>query len=523
MKQKLTFLFAIIISFNAYTQEIAKGYVFEDTNKDGLKSTGESGIANVSVSNGVEVVLTNGDGYYELSLNNEGVVFVIKPSDYQYPVDETQIPQFFYIHRPDGSTEEFRYKGFSPTGILPESLNFPLLPIEKTESFRVLVFGDPQPYTEQELDWFDKGVVRDVTNKDEVEFGISVGDIVGDDLSLFPGYRDVMKQLGLPWYNVMGNHDMNYEAKEDLWTSETFKVNFGPSTYSFNHGDAHFIILDDVLYPDPRRGYGYWGGFREDQLDFVENDLKHVSKDKLIVLFMHIPLFEENGDSFRDEDRERLLQLISGFKNTLSISAHTHYMRQVFFGEEDGYTGANPHHHFNIGTPSGDWYSGRWNDEGIPEAIMRDGSPKGYVYLSIDGANYSTSYKAAGKDPSHQMSIFAPKVMEEGKRNRDRLVVNFYTGISTDEVHYRIGDGEWLPLRNYTDLDPTYLMKYFEWDTTDELMDGRRPSYPVQTDHLWTTNLPTSLQAGTHTIEVRAKDRYGKEHFGTREVKVLKK
>jgi hypothetical protein len=177
----------------------------------------------------------------------------------------------------------------------------------------------------------------------------------------------------------------------------------------------------------------------------------------------------------------------------------------------------------NIGTPSGYWYSGRWNDEGIPEAIMRDGSPKGYVYLNIDGTNYTTDYKAAGKDPSYQMSIFAPKVMESGKRNRDRLVVNFFTGIASSEVHYRIGDGgEWLPLRNFTDVDPTYLMKYFEWDITDEIMAGRRPSYPVDTDHLWTTNLPYNLPEGTHIIEVRAKDMYGKVHFGTKEIKVLK-
>jgi hypothetical protein len=523
MKFKLSFLFAIIISFNAYSQEIAKGYVFVDLNADGLKNAGEKGIADVAVSNGREVVLTKADGFYELPLNEEGVVFVIKPAEYQYPLDDTQIPQFFYIHRPDGSPKEFQYKGFSPTGILPELLNFPLLPIEKTESFRVLVFGDPQPYTEQELDWFDKGVVSDVTDIDRVEFGITVGDIVGDDLSLYPGYRDVMKKLGLPWYNVMGNHDLNFEAEEDLWNNETYKVNFGPSTYSFNHGNAHFIVLDNVLYPDPRGLYTYFGGLREDQIHFVANDLKLVPKDKLVVLFMHIPFFQEYGGSFRESDLERLLQLISGFENTLSISAHTHYMKQVFFGEEDGYTGSKPHHHLNIGTPSGDWYSGRWNDEGIPEAIMRDGSPKGYLYLNIDGANYTTDYKAAGKDPSYQMSIFAPKVIEEGKRNRDRLIVNFFTGVANNEVHYRIGEGAWLPLRNYTDVDPTYLMKYFEWDLTDKLMEGRRPSYPVDTDHLWTTNLPVNLPAGKHTIEVRAKDIYGREHLGKREITVLKK
>jgi hypothetical protein len=73
--------------------------------------------------------------------------------------------------------------------------------------------------------------------------------LVGDNLSLQKPYADVMKEIGLPWYNVMGNHDMNYEAKEDMLSDETFESNFGPANYSFNYGNVHFIILDDILYP----------------------------------------------------------------------------------------------------------------------------------------------------------------------------------------------------------------------------------------------------------------------------------
>ena len=34
----------------------------------------------------------------------------------------------------------------------------------------------------------------------------------------------------------------------------------------------------DVLYPDPRDHEGYWGGFTEEQMQFIENDLKTVPK-----------------------------------------------------------------------------------------------------------------------------------------------------------------------------------------------------------------------------------------------------
>src|SRR5690606_17811314 len=170
-------------------------------------------------------------------------------------------------------------------------------------------------------------------------------------------YIKATQKIGIPWFNVMGNHDMNYDAKYDSLSDETFERNFGPANYSFNYGDVHFIILDDILYPDPRDGESYWGGFRETQLRFIENDLKLVPKDKLIVLAFHIPL-QSNGQSFNLEHRSRLFSLLKDYPNTLSLSAHTHLQRQDFFTKKEGWLRERPHHEFNAGTTSGDWYSG---------------------------------------------------------------------------------------------------------------------------------------------------------------------
>ncbi len=48
-----------------------------------------------------------------------------------------------------------------------------------------------------------------------MELDFSLGDLVGDDLNLHPSYIKAVSKVGLPWYNVMGNHDMNYDAKEE--------------------------------------------------------------------------------------------------------------------------------------------------------------------------------------------------------------------------------------------------------------------------------------------------------------------
>ncbi len=522
MKKSILIVSLALLSISVFGQENVSGYVFEDLNGNNKKDKNERGIADVAVSNGINVTKTDQSGKYTLDLAEDQMIFLIKPSGYDIPTDQNNLPQFYYNHKPSGSPKELKYQGVAATGTLPKSVDFALKPGKQTnEQFRMLVFGDPQPYNLKEVEFFSKGVVSEVEGIENVSFGIALGDLVGDDLSLYPDYIKAIQKIGIPWYSVMGNHDQNYDVKEDRLTDETFESHFGPATYAFNHGKVHFIVLENILYPDPRDGQGYWGGLREDQLKFVENNLKLVPKDHLVVVFMHIPIFEELGDSFRDEDRTKLLELLSPFANSVSLSAHTHYMRQTFWGKEEGFSGQRPHHHFNIGTPSGDWYSGKMTESGLPASTMRDGSPNGYVFMDFDGNNYTTAYKAAGKPENYQIEVFAPKLVRKGQRTTASIVANFFMGANTDTVRYRIGKSEWKNMVNFEGLDPTYLLEVYQWDTADKLPEGRRPSNPFPTDHLWRAAVPTDLPTGEHSIEIEAIDMFGKKHYTTRTITVI--
>lgn len=497
------------------------GFVYEDANGNGKKDRKEKGIAGVAVTNGVDVVQTDATGKYELPKGEDNIFFVIKPADYKIQTDSNNLAKFFRIHKPKGSPD-FQYKGSAPTGELPASLDFALTPQKEDRNFKALIFGDPQPYTQQEIDWFHQAVVKEVTGVKGIAFGLSLGDLVGDDLLLHHPYIKAIKEVGVPWYNLMGNHDMNYDAKEDHLSDETYEANFGPANYAFNYGNAHFIVLDDILYPNPRGGSGYWGGFRKDQLDFVENNLKFVPKDKLIVLAFHIPIFEEGGDSFRDEDRQRLFDILKDYPNVFNMSAHTHLQRQNFFGKEEGWLGAKPWHEYNAGTTSGDWYSGELDANGVPFSTMRDGTPRGYAFLNINDNSYSIDYKVTGKDLSYQMEIYAPKVIPEGKRTSANMFVNFFMGHKDSKVEYRIDNTEWRTMAFVSDVDPSYLNLLHRWDHTEKLMPGRRPSNGVKSTHLWRAGFPANLKEGVHTIEIRAKDLFGKEHFGKKSFRVEK-
>lgn len=504
------FIFSIAIFFApVIAQTSVSGIVFNDINSNAGRDSNEQGIANVAVSNGVDVVLTDRNGRYTLPVNGDATIFVIKPAGYTVPLNAKNQPQFFYVHRPNGSPV-LKYKGIDPTGQLPSSLDLALRKANDEQDFTALIFGDPQPYTIEEVNHFARGIVAEVKGIKNVAFGISLGDIVGDDLDLFPPYIEVVSEVGIPWYNVLGNHDINFDAKTDELANTTFVKNFGPADYAFVYGKAHFIVLDDVLYPDPRDGRGYWGGFRKEQLDFVENYLKHVPKDDLIVLAFHIPLLHQSEDVYRNADRQRLFDLLKEFPNTLSMSAHTHLQRHNFYGKSDGWHQEKPHHEYNAGTTSGDWYSGEITAAGVPDSTMRDGTPRGYAFLNIKGNKYTIDYKVAEKPKEFQIKLFHPKVVAAGRNTSAGIFANFFMGYKTDKVEYRIGDRDWRPM-NYTEqVDPSYVWSLFKWDISDVLLTGRRPSNAVNSTHLWRGAIPGDLAVGEHRIEVRATDMFGR-------------
>lgn len=509
MKLPILTLAAALFSAGSSLAQV-KGYVYLDANGNGKMDKKETGVANVSVSNGLEVTQTDAKGFYTLPARQDQVIFAIKPSGYQFPLDSNNLAKNYRLLKPQGAPQDFRYKGAAPTGPMPALINFALRRQAENNDFRVLVFGDPQPYNLQEIEHFTKGVVAEVEGIQNIAFGLSLGDLVGDNLSLHQPYIQAVKKVGLPWYNVMGNHDMNYEAKTDSLSDETFEANFGPANYAFNVGNAHFIVLDDILYPDPRDGKGYWGGFREDQLQFIENDLKFVGKDKLIVLSFHIPLLNENGQAFRQADRDRLFQLLKDYPHTLSLSAHTHLQRQNFYGKEEGWPQEKPHHEYNAGTTSGDWYSGRLNAEGVPASTMRDGTPKGYAFLNINNNQYTIDYKVAGKANDYQMALFAPKVIKKGQNSSSAIYANFFMGTKGDKVEYSVDGGAYKPMNYIEDYDPSYLDILHLFDHTENVLRGKRPSNAQACTHLWTVKTPFKLNAGKHTVTVRATDRYGK-------------
>ncbi len=515
----------------------ATGTVFLDTNKNRVKDDNEKGLSGVRVSNGQDVVQTDANGQYSLTVSDDNILFVIKPRGFMTPVDENRLPKFYYIHKPHGSPKGLKYAGIAPTGPLPTSIDFPLFEQLEPDTFKVLVFGDTQPRNMQEIEWLAHDVIEEVIGTDAV-FGLSLGDLVGDNLKLFQPLNEVMATVGIPWYNVHGNHDMNRLATDDRYADETFERVYGPTCYSYDWGPVHFINIDNVHFlPDKVDNPPYLSEIGERQLTFIRNDLAFVPKDQLVVVSMHIPLTEMR-------DVEKLMNLLGDRPHTLSLSAHTHIQRDDFVGAEHGWHGDDPHHHHNHATTSGSWWQGSLDEIGIPHTTMRDGAPNGYGIFTFSGNKYSIRFKAARRPAGYQMNIWTPWEVVSKDTGKTDVLVNIFGGTKRSKVEMRLGeDEEWLPMIYMPQKDP-YFQALKERDETyhlerkmhtalretmklmlkeeDQLPQrGKRLVYGVPRSwHIWQAKLPANVRKGTHVIYVRTTDMFDQTFTGRRIIRV---
>ena len=129
---------------------------------------------------------------------------------------------------------------------------------------------------------------------DDAKFGLTAGDIMFDDLSLYERYNAIIGTIGLPWWNIGGNHDLNFEAPGPPLQPRDLQAGV--------RAELLRVLLRRDAVPDARRrrlsrrrpdqphGAGkYEGRLDAPQLEFVRDVLAQTPPDTLIVVVLHIP------------------------------------------------------------------------------------------------------------------------------------------------------------------------------------------------------------------------------------------
>jgi hypothetical protein len=220
-----------------------------------------------------------------------------------------------------------------------------------------------------------------------------------DHLEFFPDYEKEIQKTAIPFFQVLGNHDVEHLAQTDELAAATFMKYFGPTYYSFNRGDIHYVVMDDVLW----HGNGYIGYIEQQQYDWLKADLSFIEKGKTVVLFMHIPSYNENhirnGSATPSKaniltNRSALYKILEPYKAHI-IAGHMHESEHIV---ESGI-------HIHVaGAVCGAWWTGD---------ICEDGTPNGYAVYEANGENFQWYYKSTGRSRDEQMRLYGHGAIPE--------------------------------------------------------------------------------------------------------------
>ncbi|WP_276496616.1 calcineurin-like phosphoesterase family protein [Pontibacter litorisediminis] len=426
--------------------------------KGTVKAHGK-GLANIAVSDGYHVVQTNARGKYKLPVNSKAeFVFLSIPAGYALP-NENGIAKH-YQRLSEGSG---RY-------------DFELTKLEQDDTnHRFIVWADPQVKNQEDVRQMLTQSMPDVQQLVQsfgagaLVHGITVGDIVWDEHELFEKYDEAVAGTGIPFFQVLGNHDMDLNQGGDDVSDKTFKKMYGPTYYSFNRGKVHYVVLDDVRYLG--EGKKYDGHVSQQQLDWLKKDLAFVPKDHLVVLSAHIPIHRGV------ENKQELLDILKGYQVHI-MSGHTHFNQNI--------AGEGVYEHIH-GTLCGAWWTG---------PICSDGAPRGYGVYEVNGNELSWYYKSTGQEKAHQLVVHVEE--QDGQKN---MVANVWNWDPEWKVEWW-ADGDYMgTLQNTEGFDPMAYNLYFG----KQLPEKRGFAEPYETDHLFKASLTPDVK----TVKVVATDRFG--------------
>ncbi len=144
----------------------------------------------------------------------------------------------------------------------------------------------------------------------------------------FDTARQLMSETGLTTYTVPGEHDI---LEED---GKSYLNRFGEGTkgdgwYSFDSHGVHFIGLVNVVN---LQGNGL-GNLGQEQLEWLEKDVKGRSASTPIVLMAHVPLWIAYQDwGWGTADGAQALSYLKRFGSVTVLNGHIHQVLQKVEG-----------------------------------------------------------------------------------------------------------------------------------------------------------------------------------------------
>jgi len=435
-------------------------------------------VKDVVVSDGYTCTVTNASGIYQMKkATGAGFVFYSTPAGYVVNTKSESVKMALF---------------YAETGAVKRH-DFTLKKLSTVETnFTLLCIGDPQVTSTAEIGRFETETMADMKaftgSSTKPCYALAMGDMAGDKPALFDQMKTVIGSANMPVFTTIGNHDKVATSNaNDPRTSDTFNKVFGPVNYSFNRGEVHFVCLDNVVYSNSST---YTGGFSQSQIDWLKQDLSYIPKNKMIVLFYHIPIRNPASTN----NGIQLLNTLVDYAEVHLMCGHTHYA--------ENYQNTVPlttYEHIHAAACGAWWHS----------TINGDGAPNGYAVYDISGAKITNwYYKPTKLSKDFQIRLHKGNVIFGGvygsfsfNQPEKTIVANVWNADSSWKIE-AYEDG--IKVANLTPL-PTFLKDAWSLGYHIGILNRDPDNYSTSCKHLYLHTVVNPNAA----LEIRATDEFG--------------
>jgi 3',5'-cyclic AMP phosphodiesterase CpdA len=189
--------------------------------------------------------------------------------------------------------------------------------------------GFDKPANPNALGTLEEAIVKVNALPVKPAFAIHTGDI--SHLSTAQQFDDadrIISQSRLDVHYVPGEHDF-LDPDQKFYKDRYGRGTKGAGWYSFDASGVHFIGLVNVV----NLKAGGLGDLGADQLEWLEDDVKHLSASTPIVLFAHIPLWTIYPDwGWGTDDAAQALAYLKRFGSVTVLNGHIHQVMQKVEG-----------------------------------------------------------------------------------------------------------------------------------------------------------------------------------------------
>lgn len=401
----------------------------------GMVHSGDIMLEDVIVTDGYNFTRTDRNGQFVLRLSeNAEYVYVVSPSG--------------YVCDYSSGAPEFYRKASSKT------FDFDLLPVQSAEDYSLVVMADPQTKNDEQFGKFCAAPLADLSSvckaraAERFTAGICLGDVVQDAMELLPEYKSMMKETGVPFYAVIGNHDYNAKSSGEK-AAEDFKKVFGPLNYAFYIGRDIVVGLNTVIYNGNKK---FDEGYPPEAIGFLRGLMELVPDDVHVYVAQHIPFHRwYEKDPIRGGGQ--VLEILAGHEVDF-ITGHTHVHNTLTLGE-------NMIDH-NISGFLGAWWVADY---------CRDGTPRGYKIFDRRDGNLSWIFRSVefGDGPMSQAEIVRPG---QSEAHTEAVLLNVWDMDEKWTVMWHQGSSAKAPMTRVNDYSPVFIK-----NINEAFPDGNIPSY----------------------------------------------